>query len=402
MMYEAHWDPEAFAKMGNLSSLKVLVWWGYPLNALPLGVQLDELVHLQMINSKVKRLWNGNESFGKLKVIDLSNSKGLRQTLNISGIPNLEELYLNDCTKLIEVCQSIRQHKKLMVVSLMGCVDLKTFPSVTALNLMNCKSLLYLPNSISNLKSLRILNISGCSKICTLPNGINRNKALKDIDLSRTAIRELDPSLFQLENIKRLSFSGCSRPTSNFSWEFRLPFSKKFRFFPSQTGLTLPPFVSALSSLTELDLSYYNLIDNSIPHCPQLQSLPMLPPHVRLYVIDSDAREANALDPQKIWKVFESSEKEFLQSSVYRMFDFFDPMHFEIPSRFDNQNFFPLSSSYVSKLDSIASVTVDIPDDCLSSDWWGVAVFVALEAEVPQDSEEASKETPKRPPEFHA
>jgi hypothetical protein len=79
-LHEAHWDPEAFLKMGNLrlviilcdlhlslglkclsSSLKVLVWWGYPMNTLPLGVQLDELVHLQMINSKVKELWSGNE-----------------------------------------------------------------------------------------------------------------------------------------------------------------------------------------------------------------------------------------------------------------------------------------------------------------------------------------------------
>jgi Leucine-rich repeat (LRR) protein len=168
----------------------------------------------------------------------------------------------------------------------------------------------------------------------------------------------LDPSLFQLENIKRLSFRGCSGTTSNFSWEFQLPFGKKFRFFPSQTGLTLPPFVSALSSLTELDLSYCNLNDNSIPRdidclsslerlnlsgnnfvrlpshyianltklryleledCSQLRSLPMLPPHVRLYATDSDTKEANALDPQKIWKVFESSEKEFLQASVYRV-----------------------------------------------------------------------------------
>ena len=79
-LYEAHWDPEAFSKMSNLrlliilcdlhlslglkclsSSLKVLVWWGCPLNALPLGVQLDELVYLQLINGNVKKLWNGNE-----------------------------------------------------------------------------------------------------------------------------------------------------------------------------------------------------------------------------------------------------------------------------------------------------------------------------------------------------
>jgi len=72
------------------------------------------------------------------------------------------------------------------------------------------------------------------------------------------------------------------------------------------------------------------------------------------------------------------------------MFDFMYPMYFKIPSRFDNQNFFPLNLLYVSNFDSIASVTVDIPDDCLSSDWWSVAVFVALEAEVPQDSEEAA------------
>jgi len=270
----------------------------------------------------------------------------------------------------------------------MGCVDLKTFPKklemfslkmlflsdcsnierlpdfgknmtcITELNLLNCKNLLCLPNSISNLKSLRILNISGCSKICTLPDGINQNKALEDIDLSRTAIRELDPSLLQLENIKRLSLRSCSGPASNSSWDFHLPFGKKFSLFPTQTAnLTLPPFLSGLSSLTELDLSYCNLTDNSIPHdidclssleililsgnnfvhlptdylanlsklryfeledCTQLQSLPFLPSHVRLYVTDSDAKEANAVDPQKIRKLLESRDKEF-QSSVPRV-----------------------------------------------------------------------------------
>ncbi|RHN68956.1 putative leucine-rich repeat domain, L domain-containing protein [Medicago truncatula] len=343
----------------------------------------------------------------------------------------------------------------------MGCVDLKIFPKklemfslkmlflsdcsnikrlpnfgknmtcITELNLLNCKNLISLPNSISNLKSLRILNISGCSKICNLPDGINQIMALEDIDLSRTAIRDLDPSLLQLGNLKRLSLRSCRDPATNSSWNFHLPFGKKFSFFPAQTtNLTLPPFLSGLSSLTELDLSDCNLTDSSIPHdidclsslerlilsgnnfvClpthhlanlsklhyleledfPQLQSLPILPPHVRMYVTDSDAKEANAVDPQKIWKVFESSEKEFLVTCTSSMFDFLYPMYFKIPSRFDNQNFFPLSSSYVSKLDSVALVTVDIPDDCLSSDWWGVAVFVALEAEVPQDSKEATK-----------
>lgn len=72
---------------------------------------------------------------------------------------------------------------------------------VSMLNLMHCKKLLCLPNSISNLKSLRTLNISGCLKICRLPDGINQNKALEDLDLSKTVIRELDPSVLQIGNL---------------------------------------------------------------------------------------------------------------------------------------------------------------------------------------------------------
>ncbi|AES71663.1 TIR-NBS-LRR resistance protein [Medicago truncatula] len=51
-----------------------------------------------MVNSKVNRFWNGTQYFRKLKVIDSSNSKNLRQTPNVFGVPYLEELCLNDCT----------------------------------------------------------------------------------------------------------------------------------------------------------------------------------------------------------------------------------------------------------------------------------------------------------------
>lgn len=265
--------------------------------------------------------------------------------IDLETIPNklemfsLKMLFLSDCSKI----ERLPEFGKNMTC-------------ITELIVTNCENLLCLPNSISNLKTLRILNISRCSKIRTLPDGINQNKALVDIDLSGTAIGVLDPSLLQLGNIKKLSLSGCSGQASNSSWEFQLPFGKKFSFFPVHTtGLTLPRFVSGLSSLTVLDLSYCNLTDNSIPRdinclislerlilsgnnfvrlpthyidnlsklryleledCPQLQSLPMIPPHVRLYVTDSDAREATALDLQKIWKLFESSYKESVQSSV--------------------------------------------------------------------------------------
>ncbi|KAK7257138.1 hypothetical protein RIF29_30891 [Crotalaria pallida] len=77
---EADWDPEAFSKLCNLrvliilcnlhlplglkclsSSLRLLEWKGYPLQDLPLGLPLDELVHLKMHCSKLKRLWSGTQ-----------------------------------------------------------------------------------------------------------------------------------------------------------------------------------------------------------------------------------------------------------------------------------------------------------------------------------------------------
>lgn len=71
------------------------------------------------------------------------------------------------------------------------------------------------------------------------------------------------------------------------------------------------------------------------------------------------------------------------------------PQYIEIPT--NNEKFSPLSSSYyMSALDSIASVTVDIPDDCRSIAGWGVAVIVALETQAPKHSKETDKGFMKR------
>lgn len=316
----------------------------------------------------------------------MSNSKNLRQTPNVSGVPYLEELHLNDCTDLVEVHQSVKEHKKLEILSLIGCANLKTFSStilemdslktlilsdcsnisrlpefgknmisMSVLNLMHCKNIVCLPNSISNLKSLKILNISGCSKICSLPDGIKKNTALENLDLSRTGIGEMDPSLLQLGNLKILSLSGCGLPASYSQLGVSRPYRNRLRYFSDDTCLILPSTFSGLSSLTALDLSYCNLTDDSLPHdidglsslerlilsgndflrlptcyfvnlsklryleledCPQLHSVPLLPPHACLYSTDSDAKESKISDPQKIWKLFESSNKELFLSPV--------------------------------------------------------------------------------------
>ncbi|XP_027368534.1 TMV resistance protein N-like [Abrus precatorius] len=311
--YEANWDPTAFSKMHNLkfliinchniqlprglkclcSSLKFLQWTKYPLEAFPLGVQLDELVELRMLCSKIKKIWGENQFFAMLKLIDLSHSEYLIQTPIVSGVPCLEILLLEDCINLFEVHQSVGQHKKLVLLNLKECINLQNLPRkfemdsleelilcgcskvkklpdfgkdmkcLSLLNLESCKNLICLPNSICNLKSLRKLSICGCSKFSTLPSNMNENESLEELDVRGTAIREITSSKVCLENLKELLFGGRKDLPSNSSRNL----CQRILNFWKQTvlkQLILPP-LSHFSSLKFLDLSYCNLNDESIP-----------------------------------------------------------------------------------------------------------------------------------------
>ncbi|MED6154891.1 hypothetical protein PIB30_000393 [Stylosanthes scabra] len=451
-----HWHPEALSKMRNLrllvilcdlhlscgfkclpSSLKVLIWAECPLKSLPLEVELRKIVHLQMNNSKLKHAWNGSQVFEALKVIDLSYSKDLIQTPDISNVPLLEELFFDGCVSLVGLHQSVGQHKKLTVLSLIGCINLEKLPnklemsslkrlflcgcsnikllpdfsesmeSLSVLNLMKCSKLLCIPDTITNLKSLRLLNLSGCSKVCKLPHNINENKGLEDLDLSETSIRFVNPSLFQMENLKRLSFHGCSGPVSN---NCELTSTFEFGIFeePDLNRLNLPPSISGLSMLNSFDLGYCNLHHGLIPKdLDKLSSLEtlILSGNTDLVVPESVSKLPNLhfleaegcmgfvnqsvlqhhsdslveaglfLDLWKFWKQFKPNNSELL----CQVRDHSYPItYFEIPPKFGNEILFPMGPR-LSKLESSASIIVDIPNERGSNEWWGIIVFIAFE-----------------------
>ncbi|KAI4308570.1 hypothetical protein L6164_031629 [Bauhinia variegata] len=482
--YKTHWDPVAFSKMCNLKflilkyldlphglyclseGLKYLEWENFPLEELPLGLKLDELVELTMHHSNIKQLWNGTKFFRKLKLIDLKDSIDLIRFPSISGVPCLTRLVLEDCVNLVEVDQSVGLHKKLMVLNLTNCVNLKILPRklemdslkelilsgcskikklpefgdnmelLTELNLKGCKSLVCLPKSIHNLKSLRILNTSGCFKFSMLPEDLEKNKALEELNVSGTAVREVPPSIARLKSLKKLSLGGHREMESN-SWNLPLPFRWKLWKHPVSKAMMLPP-VSSFPLLQELCLSYCNLSDESLPLdigclsslakldlsgnnfsiiptscianlsklyylkldcCPLLQSVPMLPPNVeRLYGRNSDS-----------WKPFSDPLDlcDYLSSHI-QMKSGNDPFLMipgnEIPPLFSNQNYFQLNIQstfiwevifgidFVSRTTSpdachsLMSIMVDIPDYCISSEWWGIAVCLVLENPFPASS----------------
>jgi Leucine-rich repeat (LRR) protein len=241
----------------------------------------------------------------------------LKRSPDFVGVPNLELLVLDGCASLTEIHPSLLNHKKLVLLSLKGCKRLKTLPckiemsslkvlllsgccefkrlpefdecmknlsqlyledtaitklpsslgfleSLTLLDLENCKNLVCLPDTICKLKSLLTLNVSGCSKIRSFPEGLKEIKSLEELLANETAIEELPSSVFYLENLKVISFSGCKGVVSKSVNTFFLPFSQLLGSPQEPVGFRLPPKLS-LPSLVKLNLSYCNLSENSMP-----------------------------------------------------------------------------------------------------------------------------------------
>jgi Leucine-rich repeat (LRR) protein len=79
--------------------------------------------------------------------MEMSDCKFLRKFPDISNMPNLEELILNDCTNLKKVHPSIGFLFKLTSLRISGCSKLKSLPG------------------ISKLRSLQYLVLRGCSRL---------------------------------------------------------------------------------------------------------------------------------------------------------------------------------------------------------------------------------------------
>ncbi|XP_044469729.1 disease resistance protein RPV1-like [Mangifera indica] len=200
---------------------------GYPTKSLPPNFNPKNLVAPYMPNSKVKKLWIGNQILVNLKHIDLSHSKYLCKIPDFLLMPNLKSLNLEDCTNLLESFSSIYTLHKLVILKLQGCksfdyllfsdncqslrevnlsncsnqetvsylpntieklyldgIVIKEFPSIghlfrlVKLSLRKYSGLERLPNSTHELKSLKCLYLLGCSKLDKLPNDMGNSFSL--------------------------------------------------------------------------------------------------------------------------------------------------------------------------------------------------------------------------------
>ncbi|KAJ4842026.1 hypothetical protein Tsubulata_021914, partial [Turnera subulata] len=162
--------------------LRWLCWHYFPLEFVPNEFHLGEVVIMDMQHSNLRQ---------KLKFLDLSDSRHLKETSDFSLLPNLKELKLKGCTSLAEIHHSLPQLSELVYADFKDCKQLKN-----------------LPGDFGKLKSLKTLNLDGCSKLHTYPEDIGDLKSLTTLRAKSTGVRRLPDSFSRLKKLKNISLSG--------------------------------------------------------------------------------------------------------------------------------------------------------------------------------------------------
>ncbi|KAH9685389.1 ADP-ribosyl cyclase/cyclic ADP-ribose hydrolase [Citrus sinensis] len=210
---------------GNLeylsNNLRYLKWHGYPFNSLPVSFRPEKLFKLNLCSSRIKYLWKGIKPLKELKSMNLIHSRNLIRTPDFTGVPNLERLNLEGCTRLLEdlgevecleeldvggtavrqIPPSIVQLMNLKIFSLHGCKGQP--PKISSSDFFLS---LLLPNKNSNSMCLSFPRFTGLSSLQTLD--------LSDCNLLEGAIPFDIGSLFSVEAIDSSGNNFVSLPSS--------------------------------------------------------------------------------------------------------------------------------------------------------------------------------------------
>ncbi|KAB2626685.1 TMV resistance protein N-like [Pyrus ussuriensis x Pyrus communis] len=311
------WNGTFFGNINYLSNeLALLELDSCPLNTLSSNYESDKLVELRMHSSCIKQIWKGAKRWSKLTLIDMSDSDYLTKMPDFTKVPNLEKLVLQGCIRLVEVHPSLGVLNKLVlldmrnckfveslppslnleslqILSLSACSKLRKFPEVegnmnsllklyldgtaieelppsiqhlgglTLLNLGDCKNLMFLPNTMECLTSLKSLILTGCFELDDVPENLNSVQCLEELDLSGTAIRE-SSFIVGMKNLKYISFQGCKDLPSK-PWQSLFNCWWWGRNACPPLSLLFPTSLSALTCLTNLNLSDCNLMEGGPP-----------------------------------------------------------------------------------------------------------------------------------------
>ncbi|XP_010489663.1 PREDICTED: probable disease resistance protein RPP1 [Camelina sativa] len=166
--------------------------------------------------SKLHKLWEGNQPLGNLKWMYLNHSKNLKELPDLTTATKLEELFLVECSSLVEFPSSIGSAVKLQRLYLSDCSRLVELPSsignainLVWLNLIGCSSLVKLPSSIGNATNLQGLYLDMCTGLVELPSSIGNLHKLQTLTLLGCSKLEALPTNINLKSLDTLDLTGC-------------------------------------------------------------------------------------------------------------------------------------------------------------------------------------------------
>ncbi|XP_039687787.1 probable WRKY transcription factor 19 [Medicago truncatula] len=204
------WCGKAFGQMKNLriliirnagfsidpqilpNSLRVLDWSGYESFSLPFDFNPKNLVIHSLRDSCLKRFKSLNV-FETLSFLDFEDCKFLTEIPSLSRVPNLKSLWLDYCTNLFKIHDSVGFLDKLVLLSAKGCIQLES--------LVPCM----------NLPSLEKLDLRGCSRLASFPEVLGVMENLKDVYLDETDLYQLPFTFGNLVGLQRLFLRSCQR-----------------------------------------------------------------------------------------------------------------------------------------------------------------------------------------------
>nr|XP_048319641.1 disease resistance-like protein DSC1 [Ziziphus jujuba var. spinosa] len=244
-------------------------WELYPLKYLPY-LSTENLVVLTMRHSQLEQLWNEDQplELEKLKKIDLSFSTQLIQIPNLSRAINLQEIYLEGCTRLVHIPPSFQNLNKLQILNMTDCKNLEdgteNLPNSLKDLRMGGTAFKSLPESIWEMKYLEMLKLNDCTNLRKISEISNQVKCLSGILLSGAEIEELPEAIEGLTLLESLNLSGCY----------------KIKFLPKnlcELSVLRRLILDGCSSLEELPPLPRGLEELDITECERLKSIAELP-----------------------------------------------------------------------------------------------------------------------------
>ncbi|PRQ23524.1 putative leucine-rich repeat domain, L domain-containing protein [Rosa chinensis] len=194
-----------------------------------------------------------------LKYINLESCPLLTEIPDFSGLSNLKDLNLNECSSLVQVGASVGVLDQLLGLSLSGCNNLTSFPREIAL------------------KSVEYINLRGCRMLQTFPEIVAKMGFLTSLDLSGTAIKELPSSIAYLSSLEELTIRECENLTDLSYSIFELQHLWCLDLQGCSKLVKIPKWSAESVTTKSPDLCYLNLRG-----CNRLQEIPELPPKVNL------------------------------------------------------------------------------------------------------------------------